>query len=427
MRRLKYFLFKIWMFNLYLEGKMDIAKKQKFFAKKCLDIYKRETTAFELLPKAIDVTHLLFYQNIPELTVKSISGYLQSGISKKYEFLIYGTTKYSDDSVREITFKTLQITQLNKKNWFLFFSNIPLLNKLSIQNHSHSIIGNKCLTYFLKYFFMIFKVTKMLMKYQNGTLRKYSYVSIDDITNGLSRKIPDCYQNIPSNLKYDTFNLLCVKIFSENVISEHTIDREKMINQFNRLFDESKSKIFFGCYNYFLIYKNNSEIHEETDIHKLSYKTIINVYQIVFDDLQILEGGAKNLILLERSFCFKNFSYDFEFMYLFTSKNTKDSDYKFFILFSRDSRKFVFNYKWFMNRAYNDIIIESSFYLAVFAHFKLYLIEFIEEENPRYFKIHRVKCSDFRIKIFDEEKISYLGNLMSINSFIDMLIFYPNF
>ncbi|TBU06268.1 hypothetical protein CWI36_0480p0020 [Hamiltosporidium magnivora] len=410
----------------YSEEKMYIAKYRKFFAKKCHKIYKRETKEFVSLPSAIDFAHLIFSQETTKFAIESISNYLQCGISTKYEFRIYNPYEHLDGKLCENIFRTFQLNRIKNEWWsIIFYSEINALN-LDILRKNHIIVRKEFLKYFLKCFFLIYTAVKKQMKYLNINFTRYSYISINDIMNDVSKEISQEYQNIPLYLFPDQYEAICIKIFSQNAISNAKIDKENLINRFNRLFHEYFSRVFYGVYINFIIDISKSELHEGSNLINTIHQTIINNYRLVFDDTQNLENDRMNDLRSERAFLFENSYQVLKFYYFYTTKDTKHSDYKFYILFRRNAKKFEFNYRWYNDFDYQDRIAHPLFYMEVLCPMDLYLIEFVEDECKKSFKIHKIRSPTYKLQAYNNYKFVYRKEIITINCLLDRLIFYQN-
>ncbi|TBU09376.1 hypothetical protein CWI36_0035p0090 [Hamiltosporidium magnivora] len=422
-------LFRIYLFAVYLfvelsVGKMDLTKKEKYFSRKCHSLYTIETMKFEYLPKAIDFTYFILYPTISIHAFESISSYLQSGISTKYELVFYHPYRNYVGNSFEIIFQNFELNRINNEFWsFSKYNKSGFLN-MEIRREKYKIFRKEFLKYFLKLFFSIFKVVNRLFTYSNLNGIEFPNITINDITNGISKEIPAYYQKIPNFSIFNQNSYVCLKIFSENVDLNTRIDREKIVEQFNLLFNEFPSKVCFGMYINFLTNMSQSEIHKAPDTTMESCKTIINDYRIIFSDSHILENIEGKISVAKRLFNFEKSDYTFKYEHFFTSNKLQRSDYKFYILFQRNTKIFEFNYKWYNSCDFNQQNNYSSFYIAVYISFDIYLIEFKEYKNQRYFHITKVESSNHRIKYFDNDKLYYKRNEVEISRFLDKIIFY---
>ncbi|TBT97276.1 hypothetical protein CWI36_3011p0010, partial [Hamiltosporidium magnivora] len=93
-------------------------------------------------------------------------------------------------------------------------------------------------------------------------LEHISCISIEDVSNGITKSIPYKYQLLNSALIKNKYDVLSVKIFSEVETPVEIIDKSKMIKSFNEAFGRN-TYYLYGNYNLYIIDTIGSVLYEE--------------------------------------------------------------------------------------------------------------------------------------------------------------------
>ncbi|TBU08208.1 hypothetical protein CWI36_0168p0020 [Hamiltosporidium magnivora] len=241
--------------NLSKES-FDLTEHRDYFARKCSDLYTKETKNLQQLPNTIDCGIFMFYARLYTYAAVSIANYINNSISKVFDVVFYRPDPSNYEGSKKISYKVFRLNKLNDK--FLYVSRYYQLEESThyatgLGTFSYILLKNdKTLTYFMAIFFHMYKIFGYLARTRDNI--RSSYIKIQDITNSKRTKVPKKFQMFQVNTTYDLqHRIFYVKLYAEIYISEEfNMNKDKMVHNFNRLFGASKCA-FSGSYSYYFI------------------------------------------------------------------------------------------------------------------------------------------------------------------------------
>ncbi|TBU15838.1 hypothetical protein CWI38_0179p0020 [Hamiltosporidium tvaerminnensis] len=405
----------------------NIDEYKKYFLEKSLDLYNKETEQLPSMPISIDFANLMFYENRVQTVSGLISNYIESKSSKAYNVNIHTADFSTKYPYKQILFESFRLERVYDHTWSLFsIRYLPLSTAKKPLRHSHKLIGQKGFKCFI---FLLFQMYKCLRKMYNNYCNDLCYISIEDISNGIPKNIPEKYQKLDSWLGRNIYVVFYVKIFTEIKIFDKNIDKSRMIELFNGAFG-MKAYYLYGSYNLYIIDTIKSNLYDKnTSIQKTTKKTIMNQYILSFD----LEYPPNlyfglNFLYPERSFGFYSYSHSTEFYYFYLDKYREENEYKFKILFKHSYISFEFNFNWYNSeQEIKNTRTSSTFYLRVITEESNDMIVILRSMDQKYFIIENVSSSNYQLcrpYFFDKKRnIHHQDKTYNLKEFFDYLVF----
>ncbi|TBU00582.1 hypothetical protein CWI37_0962p0010 [Hamiltosporidium tvaerminnensis] len=403
------------VFTHDISEELNIDEYRDFFIKKSLDLYEKESKQFKNIPKLIELIDCMFYDDHLRFAVDSLSTFFYSKNSKKYKFDIYRPDLKRIFKYEPFKIRGFEVVRINDKIWFI--NSIKPTACADVNNRlgrNFKIINEKIFKAFLTNFFKMYKCIRKISKFYDTN--ENSYVSIEDITNNTSKKIPRKFQKTDSYLFPYLCNASSVKIESEIETVDLDFERAKMIESFEIKFGKF-SYFFYGYYNLYIIDRDISESYEGSNISKISKKTTISLYRIDFLDPMPLDHYKKVTFPVERTYYYESSLQCIKFEYFHTKYSVNHDNYQFLIRFTDSDITFEFNFNWF---AACELIKNYTPATTIYVYLKierdrnLEIVEMKRCIDKNYFRVLNVLDFHSRIGLF------YNKNIKELNEDIDL-------
>ncbi|TBU11707.1 hypothetical protein CWI38_1073p0010 [Hamiltosporidium tvaerminnensis] len=362
------------LFERILSRHYNIDEYRDIFVKKSLDLYYKKTKELASWLRAVDYTFLFCYDSQIRAFANVLSNHIQAKSSNNYEININIPNSKSTRNIERI------------KKCYIF----ACKNKFKI-------ILDK-----------IFRIHKCIgvITCRFNNLNNH-FVSIEDTCKGIFKKTPKKYLSYYIDILLNSKNGVWIKVFSEFENFEENIDKDKMIEIFKTTQREMLCFSHLNCTLY-IIDKSDLALDESTYRKKFLKKSIKNRYKISFHSTLPNIKNETTVFLLRQTDKFETYFFVTEFEYLYSTKKSDDSEYKFKILLKFSSFTFEFHFNWYVTKhPFNRFRPDSLYYIYVIAgKFPIYL-KFHLIQNEIYFRIEK------SITIVPSSNCDYIRNLQN--------------
>ncbi|TBU03482.1 hypothetical protein CWI39_0961p0020 [Hamiltosporidium magnivora] len=410
--------------NLSKES-FDLTEHKDYFARKCSDLYTKETKNLQQLPNTIDCGIFMFYARLYTYAAVSIANYIKNSISEVFDVVFYRPDPSNYEGSKKISYKVFRLNKLNDK--FLYVSRYYQLEESThyatgLGTFSYILLKNdKTLTYFMAIFFQMYKIFGYLARTRDNI--HSSYIKIQDITNSKRTKIPKKFEMFQVNTFYSLqHRIFYVKLFAEIYISEKlNISKDKMVQNFNSLFGASKC-VFSGSYSYYYIENKRVET-------KNSGKTNISWKSNVRRNTILIRHELTGFKPLMDLYLLKNVKHTLkesliEYEYYDEDDITTGKPKKFRVVFRYNSAGFEFNSNCFVDCIVKTYRPDTSIYIIALWCYDFNIVECEREAvDSNKFRISGTRKYNILGKISLEETQCSTQRVLSIKDFLGELFF----